>query len=440
MNLSKTQVIIIGAIGLVVLFFILIFLGVIPGLKKPGATSGLSSGSQTQINFWGVDEGGDSNAIQAVIDEYSKIDKSVSVIYRRFSDSNDYEKTLLDALASGQAPDIFMFHSSWLPKHYAKVSPLSETSFPLSELQSLFPQVVEQDFSMNGKTYALPLYIDTLALIYNKDIFNAYAVTSPPQKWADFEALIPQLRQMNGSGQITRAAAAIGGSEKSVHSSSDLLNLLILQFLPVGGKIIDAYNQANFGSEALSAFNFYLQFANPSDPNYTWNDNLAYSLDGFSQGQTAMIFDYASQIPLLKAKNPNLNLAVGPMPQFYDSSQSQLIRNYAGYWGMAVSNQSKKIPSAWNFILYATANPNASEIFLKASQKPPALLSLIEKYKNDPAMGIFARQALTARSWPQPDSSSVKQIFSDMIQSVLNGRLNSRDALEKAQNEVNALK
>ena len=35
MNLSKNQIIVIGAIGLIVLFFVLLFLGVIPGLKNP---------------------------------------------------------------------------------------------------------------------------------------------------------------------------------------------------------------------------------------------------------------------------------------------------------------------------------------------------------------------------------------------------------------------
>ena len=436
MSLSRNQIIIIGLAGLLVLFFILLFLGVIPGLKKSGTDGfGLPSGNQYQLNLWGITEAANSDAIKSVIDEYSKISKDVGINYRLFLDTAAYEKTLLNALATGQAPDIFMFHSSWLSKHYDKVTPFPETLFSLNQLQQLFPTVVEQDFILNKKVYALPLYIDTLALLYNKDAFDTRAVTSPPKKWSEFQGLIPQLRQLNVLNQIAKPAAGIGGSEKSVDSASDLLNLLMKQF---GSQMIDQEGKVNFGSQGLSALNFYLQFANPSSPYYTWNDNLLNSLDSFSQGQTTIIFDYASKIPSIKEKNPYLNIGVSSMLQFFDATQSQPI-NYADYWGLAVSNQTQNSTLAWNFILLATTDSQTSEIFLQSAKKPPALRSLIEKYKNDPELGVFARQALTSRSWPQPDSAVVKKSFSDMIESVLNGRLGSQQALEQAENEINSL-
>jgi ABC-type glycerol-3-phosphate transport system substrate-binding protein len=94
---------------------------------------------------------------------------------------------------------------------------------------------------------------------------------------------------------------------------------------------------------------------------------------------------------------------------------------------------------AWNFILYLTANPKVSEQFLKAARLPPALRVLINQYLNDPDLGVFARQALTARSWHQADSSAIKRIFSNMIQSILSGQLTSDAALKKAENEINEL-
>ena len=437
MNFTRNQIIIIGLASLLVLFFILLFLGVIPGLKKSGTDGlGLPSGSQYQLNLWGVAEAGNSDAIKSVINEYSKTDKNTVVNYRQFDSVAVYEKTLLNALATGQAPDIFMFHSSWLLKHYDKVTPFPETLFSLSQLQQLFPTVVEQNFILNKKVYALPLYIDSLALLYNKDTFDSRAITMPPKKWSEFQSLIPQLRQLNVLNQIVKPAAAIGGSEKSIDSASDILNLLMLQF---GSQMIDREGKVSFDSQGLSALNFYLQFANPSSPYYTWNDNLLNSLDSFGQRQTAIIFDYASQIPLIKGKNPYLNIGVSSMPQFFDVTQSQPI-NYADYWGLAVSNQTKNPTLAWNFILFATTNSQISEIFLQSAQKPPALRVLIEKYKNDPELGVFARQALTSRSWPQLDSVAIKKIFSDMIESVLNGRLNSQQALGQAENEINSLR
>ena len=151
MNLSKNQIIVIGAIGLIVLFFVLLFLGVIPGLKKSG-TSGnfgtIGGGSETVVNFWGIaDNDNDVKAVRAVIEEYQKINKGVRIDFAPFDDAKNYEKTLLNALATGKAPDIIAFHNTWLTKHYDKIIPIPETIFPLSALQQLFPYVVEQVLS-----------------------------------------------------------------------------------------------------------------------------------------------------------------------------------------------------------------------------------------------------------------------------------------------------
>ena len=113
--------------------------------------------------------------------------------------------------------------------------------------------------------------------------------------------------------------------------------------------------------------------------------------------------------------------------------------NYADYWGLAVSNQSRNPEIAWNFIMYFTADQTVAEKYIQESKRPPALRSLIQKYLNDLDLGVFSQQALTARSWPQPDSSAVRRIFSDMIESISSGRLSVDRALEQAENEINEL-
>jgi len=315
LNLTRNQIIIIGIAGLIVLFFVLLFLGLIPGIKPPGSGGGtLAPSSQTKINFWGVSEANNGNAIQSIIDEYSKINNTVSISYRQFDNPDTYEKTLLNALATGQGPDIFMLHNTWLPKHLSKLAAVPETIFNLGYLQQLFPDIIKSDFVSQNKIFALPLYIDTLALVYNKDILNLKSIALAPRTWSDFQNLIPQLRQLNTLNQITKPAAAIGGSNKSIDSASDLLSALMLQF---GSQFVNSSGEINFGNQGLAAFNFYISFANPSSGYYTWNDNLTSSIDSFSQGDLAMIFNYNSSLRLIKAKNPYLNIRVAPLPQFY---------------------------------------------------------------------------------------------------------------------------
>ena len=51
----------------------------------------------------------------------------------------------------------------------------------------------------------------------------------------------------------------------------------------------------------------------------------------------------------------------------------------------------------------------------------------------------FAKQILTAKSWPQINDNKIETIFSDMIESVINGRQSAETALDQAEAEVSQL-
>ena len=425
MNLTRNQIIIIGIGTLIVIVVILIFTGVIPGLQQGGG------GQQAvQLTIFGVEN---ERNFRDLIDSYVKLKPGIKIAYTQFS-KDDFEKKLLEALAAGRGPDIISFHNSWLPKHFDKIIPAPATQISLNQVQQLFPKVVEQNFVSGDKVYALPLYIDTLAMLYNKDTFDAKGIALQPVNWTEFQSLVPKLREVNNFGQLTKPAAAIGGSGKSIDTAAPLLNLLLMQF---GGPSVESLGEVKFGEAGAEAFNFYLSFGNAASANYTWNDNLRYSLDDFSQGGTAIIFDYNSAVPTIKSKNTFLNLGIAPMPQLAGASQPI---NQADYWGLAVTNQSRNPAWAWDFIITAATNSQLSDAYLKSSNQPPALRSLINNSLDDPNLGVFARQALTARAWPGPASAALNRIFSNMLESVLTGRLTQNQAIAQAENEINSIR
>jgi ABC-type glycerol-3-phosphate transport system substrate-binding protein len=325
-----------------------------------------------------------------------------------------------------------MFHRSWLPKHKDKIFALSKTKIPLTKFQQLFPDVAAEDFSDGENVYALPIYIDTLSLIYNKDIFNSSAVAMPPKTWDEFKILIPKIRKIdNRTGAILRAAGAIGGTQNSIHNASDILDLIMMQF---GVSFPKSAAEKVSLRDAEEALNFYTDFANASSLFYTWDDKFGDSLEVFSNGKTAIIFDYQSIIKNLKEKNPYLNIKSSPMLQFDLDNPI----NYPNYWGLAISNKSRNPIAAQDFILAFTTDEKIAEAYLKSSGHPPALRSLIARYQNDPDLGIFTKQALSARSWYQIDYNFINQTFSDMIESVIMNRSSIKDALEIAQNKINS--
>ena len=324
-----------------------------------------------------------------------------------------YESELVNAMAAGRGPDIFMFHNTWLSKHYDKVVPMPPSFFDLQTFQRLFPVVVQQDFGPDGTVFALPLSIDTLALFYNKDIFEQIVAPRPPATWSEFLEDVVKTRKIDINGKIERAGAAIGGSAKSINRASDILNLLMLQ----AGTVMVNENGASFSqqvsegaSPGAESLDFYASFANPSNKYYTWNEGFLNSLDAFSQGKAAMTIDYAFQVPYIQERNPFLSFGVSKVPQPVNPEKDA---NYANYWGFAVSKTSQNPVGAWNFIVNLTTTADIAKLYAEEAVKPPALRDLIPVFENHPKLGVFTKQILTARSWPQPDGEKVKTIFSE---------------------------
>lgn len=74
------------------------------------------------------------------------------------------------------------------------------------------------------------------------------------------------------------------------------------------------------------------------------------------------------------------------------------------------------------------------EFLLVKTARPPALRTLINQYLDDANLGVFAGQALTARSWVRNDLA-VRKIFNEMIESMMAGHT-SFEAVNKAGAEL----
>ena len=431
MKSTRFQLIILGSILFVVFLAIGIFTGIIPGARDLKAKP-----PQLKITIWGMEN---EDFFRDNFIAYEQLRPNIQTEYKQL-DLSSYETDMVNALATDSGPDIIMVNNSWLPKHLNKLIPVNETQLNLKTLGELYPSVIEQDFAPGGKIFALPLYMDTLALFYNQDIFDKNGIALPPKDWLDFQNLIPKLRQKDTSGKLVKMAAAIGGSDKNIDGASDLLMLLMLQ---AGAKMTnDEFTEASFADNVAGALpgqdalNFYKKFSDPADLYYTWDNSLEKSLDSFAKEDTAMIFNYATRRKNIKTINPFINFKVTEMPQ---PSGSQKAVNYADYWGLAVTNNADNSEWAWDLVLYLTANDTAAEQYLKASQNPPALRSLIQKYLNHPELGVFAKQALSARSWPQINEKQIRNIFSKIISAVTANELDVSAALYQAQDEVSEL-
>lgn len=421
--LSQRQLIIIGAVLLLTIAVVVL---VRANLREQQNIQAVT------LTVWGTEP---RRAFDTLFRSYTEsLRTNVTIRYEQI-DTEEYESSLLRAFAAGEGPDVFMIGNRDLPKQKDLLSPAPISRFSLSQFRTSFPTIAEQDFTDEEAIYALPLYVDTLALVYNKNLFDQAGIATLPATWSEFIDLIPRIRTLNAQGQIIRAAAGIGESQATVERATDILHLLMLQN---GTEMVNEHRSAAAfasGEAGLKAFQFYLQFANAGSASYTWNDTRPRSFEGFVNGNTGMVFAYLGDTHSFKKQNPFLEFGIISMPQV--SPERKVA--YGKYEGFAVSKQSAYPEWGWDFVIYAATEPVAIATYLAETERPPALRSLIEKNFSDETIGTFATQALTARSWYITDEEEVNRIFNETIKNVLTGKLDAKKSLEQAEDQVSEL-
>jgi ABC-type glycerol-3-phosphate transport system substrate-binding protein len=452
-----------------------------------GCGSSKSGSYSVNLEIWGPFD--ESAVYTEIINQYKSINPYVGDIkYKKFS-PDTYKQELMDALASGQGPDIFLINNSWMPSFENKINPAPTPFVSAQDIKSDFPDVVYSDFVDNDKVYAVPLSVDSMQLYYNRDMFNAVSISYAPKTWQEFQDDVKKLTIIDSSGNIIRSGVAMG-TAKNVNRVSDLLSMLMVQNgieMPNKKGVLAKFDEGVITADGSvvqageQVLNYYTQFSklnttgNTRNPLYTWNSKQPNSVDAFASGKVAMMFNYSWQNSTIKNKNPKLNYAVAPVPQSFSDNPS----TFANYWAYAVSlnkmnptesslGQASQIPvtndmrthEAWEFLrfmtmknsgtvtLYNAITKNSKDFavnfdpaldYLKKTQQPAARRDIIEMQKSDPFLGSFATGNLIAKHWYQKNPEAVDSIFSNMIDSVNSGGVSLHDALVLARNRINSL-
>ena len=181
---------------------------------------------------------------------------------------------------------------------------------------------------------------------------------------------------------------------------------------------------------------FYTDFANPQKVVFTWDPTKASSVDAFANEDVAFLFHYQYVNESIKARAPQLNYDVAPVPQI-DGAKTKT--TYANYWSHVVSKGSPAAEQqeAWRFIAFLAAPENARE-YAALSGRPSSRKDVLEEQLEDPEVAVFAEQALTAKNWYQQDSGLIENIFADMITSVVLGT-SPEEALQDGADRVTAV-
>lgn len=458
-----------------------------------GCSGGKSSqGEKGVLYWWRVIGDAREETYEEIARNYSISNNvEVKIVSKR---PETYEQEVLAALAAHQsvenAPDIISIPSEDLPRFVPQLTPAPDDLFDIGVSQkkqtglSAVEYVKENFVPLVGKTavlnnasgeaklYGLPIVADSLALYTNQTMLLDIAsevqtnsrytkdktkdqiteltkkIQSAPKTWLELAEIVPYITVKDGE-TVTRSAIAMGTS-KNTERSYDILSTIMMQNgtqMTNSSMDTPTFNQSQTGATSKSnpgeeALKFYLRFSNPSDPLYSWNEQMPNSVDAFMQGQVAMIAHYSSLYVHLINEVPSMkkSIAVAPIPQISSGESATGLHNQevAGRADVfavpSAKGNSDRQMAAWQFVKYLTSK-EGSQIYISATKMPSAL-----KEVNKAKFNIFDEQKLIADTWYKGHKAmQVDQIFIQMIDDAYTGKKSVLDCLNTAGSDTTTI-
>lgn len=436
--MSNFKIIFITAFVVAALFGFLVFSGII----HFGSTATTTTNIQGTVTIWGTV---DSRAMAAFVTDFNIHNANIHIAYQQ-KDTSTFDQSLVEAIAGGTPPDLVLLPNNLVWRFQNKLTHIPFASLPAQTFQSTFISAANVFTAPDG-TLAVPWAADPLVVYYNRDLLQAQGIAVPPKNWTEFSSTVSALTKKTSDLTITTAGTAMGTYANIFHAK-DILALLFMQsgssFITTnasGALAVDFGPVANAdrNAAAIAATNFYMAFSDPLKPVYTWNGGEPYDRDAFIQSKLAYYFGTASELPIIRSQNPNLNFGIALPPQGVGGTPLTT----GAVYGLAIPK------SAPNQLLSYTATTLLASVQSESAltndlQSSAALIPvrrdvLAQKPAADPYLSFLYDAVLIERSWIDPNPAVSEQIFSSFIRSISSSALPVDQALAKMATQLGAL-
>ncbi|MFH1827046.1 MAG: extracellular solute-binding protein [bacterium] len=338
MDNKKKYFIIGGGILTFIILFLLVFKFFFANSNK---------NQEINLTYWGLWE--EKEVMQPLIDQYQAKNPNIKVGYVKMN-PQDYRNKLLVRSQEGQGPDIYRYHSTWIPQIKEVLTPIPKNIYSVSEFEKTFYPFYKNDLKVGENYYGIPLMVDGLILLYNDKLFKGAGIQNAPTTWEDVINNISKLTVRDKEGNIVTSGIALGTASNIEHFS-DILGLFLLQ----NGADLKSLDS----EEAAGALESYRKFAEA--PNNFWDETMPSAIQAFAQEKVAMIIAPSWEILGLLTINPELNLKVIPVPSLPGGD----LISISSYWveGVSRSSQTDKQKEAWKFLKYLSSKEVMAKLF-----------------------------------------------------------------------------
>jgi len=355
--------------------------------------------------FWDANQ---QDGMQALVDAFTAKNPGVKISLS-VTPWNQYWQ-VLGAAAEGGMPDVFWMHSNNFVD-FAKKDLLMDCTGLYDK--SMFPEGISQVFQWEGKQLGVPKDFDTIALVYNKDLFDAAGVKYPDDTW-NWDSLVDAAKKLT-KGDVYGFGANAGEDQSGY----------LLPIYQAGGYTVK-FGEKKSGytdPKSIEGMQFWVDLqkkykVSPTQEQFSEMTQHDY----FKSGKLAMTFlgswEIKGYIDAMKTLGQRFDVAVMPMGPTGIRATIYNGLTYAGYKG---TKQPEIVKSFLTFL----GTKEAAEIMGKSGAAIPAYQDTQDSwYNNFPEVnvkvyadmisyGVQYPFSKTKAEWGTEEKSMVAEMYNE---------------------------
>ncbi|HKV30382.1 MAG TPA: extracellular solute-binding protein [Candidatus Dormibacteraeota bacterium] len=379
------------------------------------------------LNVWLMNGSAPAPVIDALNSEFQAAHAGVTVKVdiQQWSGITDKTNT---ALSSQSPPDVLEMGNT-LVSGFASAGGLADLSGKASTLgSSTWLQSLKEAGTLDGKLYGVPYYAGDRVVIYNKDMFTAAGITSPP---TTRDELVTDGQKLMAKNSTVPGFSGLYLPGKDWYA--------VFSWLFDGGGTIATKSNGKWAgalesSQAQSALSWVKDMRTkvgtaPGDGDETKDDPT------FEAGKAAMVIEAGWHVGVITKDKPDLtnHLGVFPIP---GASASAPV--FLGGSNLGVGSKSKNQDLAVEYIKLLAGSKYQTQLAVQGGVIPNST-SLLNLHSSDPFLSVADTAA--AHSWFVPNSPNWGSVESsnipqDMLAKIFTGRASVADATKAADQAI----
>jgi multiple sugar transport system substrate-binding protein len=348
--------------------------------EEPGDTDDVIT-----IEYWQYFFEPRVDAMNYLIEQFEAENPGIEVIHNSDIPYGEFIDKVAASASAGTGPDVVTLYYGWIPNWVdaGYLVPLPEEEFSEQWIEDNFLPMVTQSKFLD-EYWALPTAVRTLALLWNKDLFEQAGLDPevPPQT---LEELVT-FAQATTVGEDPEFEVMGFAPEVPGQAHHWFREILVRQF---GGQPYSEDGKTVLWNspEGCEAFQYMAAFE--TEYGTGSNDYFDGSTQAFLNGKLAIHIDGSFRLGTIAANAPDLNFGVAELPTM-DGVKS----TFGSYWTHGITNKAAsdpaKMEAAIKFLKFISS-ADAGLYWAQNVGELPAQLAAAdnEELLSDPHLGPF---------------------------------------------------